>query len=110
MQILCNQLKGGAILPFFKLIKLNKMKILKMRDGFLWGDVTEIAKDIFNAGTFELYAVYFDGSESLLTDIDAINNQIESGLPICIELDNEKIFNIPAGNNRISHKNNFTFI
>ena len=26
MQILCNQLKGGVILPFFKLIKLNKMK------------------------------------------------------------------------------------
>ena len=26
MQILCNQLKGGEILPFFKLIKLNKMK------------------------------------------------------------------------------------
>ena len=27
--MLCNQLKGGAILPFFKLIKLNKMKSKK---------------------------------------------------------------------------------
>ena len=61
-----------------------------MRDGFLWGDVTDIAKDIFNTGIFELYAVYFDGSESLLTDMDAINNQLEMGLPICIELDNQK--------------------
>ena len=89
IQFLLEHIKVNTIINLSN-FKLNKMKILKMRVGFLWGDVTEIAKDIFNAGTFELYAVYFDGSESLLTDIDAINNQIESGLPICIELDNEK--------------------
>jgi hypothetical protein len=61
---------------------MNKIKNV---DGFVWIIVTEKAKDIFNSGIFELYALYEDGSESLIDSIEDLNEAIEGGLDIAIE-------------------------
>lgn len=64
------------------------MEILQTNDNFLWGNVTEKAKEIFNSGLFELYVVHYDHSESLIEDFNELNEILEKGQNIYIELTN----------------------
>jgi len=59
---------------------------MKIIDNFVWLIVTEKAKDIFHSGIFELYTLYDDGTESLITSYDEINEALENGLNIVIEV------------------------
>ena len=61
------------------------MQVLQANDGFLWADVTEKAKDIFQLEMFELYNVNYE-NESLIEDIDTLNELLENGTPIYMEL------------------------
>ena len=61
------------------------MKVLQSNDGFLWADVTEKAKDIFQLEMFELFNVNYE-NESLIEDIDTLNELLENGTPIYMEL------------------------
>lgn len=61
------------------------MKIIQTNDNFLWGDVTTKAKEIFNAGLFELFAVY-NNIDYLINDIEEINEMLEKGESIYIDL------------------------
>lgn len=46
------------------------MQVLQANDGFLWGDVTNIAESLWYKGEWDLYAIYDDGSEHLLENED----------------------------------------
>ena len=59
---------------------------MKIINNFVWLIVTEKAKDIFHSGIFELYILYDDGTESLITRYDEINEALENGLDIAIEV------------------------
>lgn len=61
------------------------MQIIQCKDGFLWGDVTTKAKELFYYGLFDLYAVYND-IDYLINDMDEINEMLENGESIYIEL------------------------
>jgi hypothetical protein len=55
-------------------------------NGFLWLDVTEKAKEIYNSGLFAIYSLYNDGSESLIKDHLDLNQALGFGNAIGIEL------------------------
>lgn len=59
---------------------------MKIIDNFVWLVVTEKAKDIFHSGIFELYILYDDETDSLITSYDEINKALENGLDIAIEV------------------------
>ena len=61
------------------------MQVLQVYDGFLWANVTEQAKDIFQIGMFELYSVNYD-NEYLIEDFNTLNELLENGTPIYMEL------------------------
>ena len=61
----------------------NQMKI---RDAFVWLFVTNKAKEVFQSGLFEVYTLYDDGSERLCESIDDINDALESGIDLAIEV------------------------
>ena len=56
------------------------------KDNFIYKIVTDKAKEIFNSGLFELYAIHNDESESLINTFDELNNHLENGLEIGIEV------------------------
>lgn len=58
----------------------------KIVDGFVWLLVTNKAKDIFSSGTFDLYVLHNDNSESLIESYAQINDAQECGLDIAIEV------------------------
>jgi len=58
----------------------------KIVDGFVWLLVTNKAKDIFSSGTFDLYVLHNDNSESLIESYAQINDAQECGLDIGIEV------------------------
>lgn len=62
------------------------MKI-KIVDGFAWMVVTDMAKEIFNSGLFELFAVTDDGGEYEVLNHNALNEFLEKGWDIAIEGD-----------------------
>lgn len=62
------------------------MSTMKIVNNFVWLIVTEKAKDIFHSGIFELYILYDNGAESLITSYDEINEALENGLDIGIEV------------------------
>ena len=56
-------------------------------DGFVWKLVDgDRAKDIFALGLFELYLIHYDDSESLIETYVELNNAIENGSEIGIEV------------------------
>ncbi len=61
------------------------------RDGFVWLLVTNKAKDVFQSGLFELYALH-EGceheTESLIVTIEELNECLENGMDIGIEVAN----------------------
>jgi len=62
------------------------MKVLKANDGFLWGDVTNIAESLWYKGEWDLYAIYNDGSEHLLENEQDLIFYMEQKNIIVIEL------------------------
>jgi hypothetical protein len=58
---------------------------IKIIDGFVWLIVTRQAKEVFESNLFELYAVYDDGSEGLIYDLESLEKCIERGIKIGIE-------------------------
>jgi hypothetical protein len=59
---------------------------IKIVDGFVWHVVTDKAKEIYFSDLFELYALYDDGSESLIVGFDDLQTCLEFGLDIGIEV------------------------
>lgn len=62
------------------------MQILQTNDGFLWGKVTHKAKEIYNSGLFDLFAVNYEGADYLIEDFEELNELLETGQDIFIEL------------------------
>jgi hypothetical protein len=58
----------------------------KLVNNFLFLVVTERAKEIFSSGTFDLYVLHNDDSESLVESYADINDALECGLSIGIEV------------------------
>ena len=65
---------------------MNDSKMIITDDNFVFLDVTEKAKDIFSSGLFELYVIHYDDSESLVEKYADINDALEMGLSIVIEV------------------------
>ena len=60
-----------------------KTKVIR---GVVWLIVSHKAKEIFSSGTFELYLLYPDGTESLVEMIGDIEYAQENGIDIGIEV------------------------
>lgn len=56
------------------------------RDSFVWLLVSEKAKDIYNSGLFALYILYGDESETLVEEYEQLDDALEKGLTIGIEV------------------------
>ena len=59
---------------------------MKIRDAFVWLLVTDKAKEVFQSGLFEVYTLHDNGSESLCESYADINDALESGLDLAIEV------------------------
>jgi hypothetical protein len=55
-------------------------------DNFVFLNVAEKAKEIFSSGLFDLYVIHHDNSESLVEKYADINDALEMGLSIAIEV------------------------
>ena len=62
------------------------MQVLQANDGFLWADVTNIAKELWNSGNFELFAINTDNSESKIEDDNQLIETLAGNSKIVIEL------------------------
>jgi hypothetical protein len=58
----------------------------KVVQGFVWFLVTDIAKEVYQSGLFSLYVLHDDDSESLVEDFFEINQALEDGEDIGIEV------------------------
>jgi hypothetical protein len=61
----------------------NQIKIV---DGFVWFVITEKAKEVFGSGLFDVYVLHNDESESLCESYADVNDALESGLQLAIEV------------------------
>jgi hypothetical protein len=59
---------------------------IKFIDGFVWFVITEKAKEVFSSGLFDVYVLHNDESESLCESYADINDALESGLQLAIEV------------------------
>lgn len=59
---------------------------IKIVNDFVWLVVTDKANDIYRSGLFELYILWNDGSESLVTDYEHIDEAKLRGCEIGIEV------------------------
>lgn len=57
-----------------------------IRDGFAWLSITDKAKEVFESGLFEVYKLHDDESESLCQSYADINDALECGLDLAIEV------------------------
>ena len=64
---------------------MNNLKLTK-DDNFVWLLVTEKAKEVFSSGLFDLYVLHDDDSESLVSKYADINDALDCGLSIAIEV------------------------
>lgn len=62
------------------------MEILQSSDGFLWGNVTNKAKQIFVSNVFELYVVNYDDTDYLIEDFETLDKLLENGHSVYIEI------------------------
>jgi hypothetical protein len=60
-----------------------------IRNGFIWFDVTKKAREIYESGTFDLYALYDDGTESLIGSPEDLKVCLDFGLDIVIRIGNQ---------------------
>jgi hypothetical protein len=68
---------------------LNQIKMknqIKIVDGFVWFVITEKAKEVFSSGLFDVYVLHNDESESLCESYADVNDALESGLQLAIEV------------------------
>jgi len=61
----------------------NKMKII---DAYVWMLITDKAKEVFSSGLFEVYTLHNDGSDSLCESSADINDALECGLELAIDV------------------------
>lgn len=61
----------------------NQIKII---DKYVWLLVTDKAKEVFQSGLFEVYTLHNDDSESLCESYADINDALESGIDLAIEV------------------------
>ena len=59
---------------------------IKVVDGFVWLLITHKAKDVFGSGLFSVYTLYNDGSERLCESYADINDALECGLDLAVEV------------------------
>jgi hypothetical protein len=64
---------------------MTNLKLTK-DDNFVWLLVTEKAKEVFSSGLFSLYVLHNDDSESLVEKYADLNDALECGLEIGIEV------------------------
>jgi hypothetical protein len=64
---------------------MESLKVTK-DDNFVWLVVTEKAKEVFSSGLFDLYVLHEDDSESLVEKYADLNDALECGLDIGIEV------------------------
>ena len=62
------------------------MKVLQANDGFLWADVTDIARSLWLSQDFEMYVIYDDQSEQLLFRESEFEGAMRDKCIIAIEL------------------------
>lgn len=62
------------------------MSNIILRDGFIFMDVSDKAKEIWNSGIFSLYELHEDGSESMIEDDETLLKVLESDNPIAISV------------------------
>lgn len=58
----------------------------KIVNDFIWLVVTDKAKEIFSADLFQLYTLHDDGSEALIETFEDLNEALENGLEIGVEV------------------------
>jgi len=56
------------------------------KDNFIFKIVTDRAKEIFNSGIFELFALFDDDTEAKIETIEELIDSLEKGLEIAIEV------------------------
>jgi len=61
-------------------------KQIKVIDGFVWLLVTDKAKEVFSSELFDVYKLHNDESESLCQSYADINDALEVGLELGIEV------------------------
>jgi hypothetical protein len=61
----------------------NQIKVI---DGFVWLLITDKAKEVFGSGLFDVYKLHNDDSESLCESYADINDALEAGLDLAIEV------------------------
>jgi hypothetical protein len=59
---------------------------IKIVNGFVWLLVTERAEEVYFSDLFEIYALYPDGSESLVVSLEDLHTCLEFGLEIGVEV------------------------
>ena len=62
------------------------MEIIQTNDGFLWGDVTDKAIEIWDANIFPLYALHSDNTESLIETKSELIEMWTLGVRIVFEI------------------------
>jgi hypothetical protein len=63
----------------------EKSKVINS-DGFLFLDVTEKAKEVFQSDCFQLYEIYDDGTEGMIDSHERLNETLEGGGTVAIEV------------------------
>jgi hypothetical protein len=63
-----------------------KESSIKIVNGFVWLVVTDKAEEVYFSGLFEIYALYPDGSESLVVSLEDLHTCLEFGLEIGVEV------------------------
>lgn len=59
---------------------------MTIRNGFVWLPITNKAKEVFASQLFDVYKLHDDGSESLCESYADINDAIEYGIELAIEV------------------------
>jgi hypothetical protein len=59
---------------------------IKIVNGFVWLVVTDKAEEIYFSDLFELYALYDDGSESLIESFEHLTTELDNRIEIGVEV------------------------
>ena len=62
-----------------------------IRNGIIWLLITEKAKEVFSSQLFEVYKLHNDNSESLCMSHADVNDALECGLSLAIEVGREAL-------------------
>jgi hypothetical protein len=59
---------------------------IKIVNGFVWLVVTDKAEELYFSDLFELYALYDDGSESLIESFEHLTTELDNRIEIGVEV------------------------